>query len=52
MIDREDLCGQTGCRDTSSTLIYKEMPAPAGDIFPFSNEVMQWMSEIQSDSQK
>ena len=48
----KELCSQVGFRNTSSTLIYKEMPAPASDTFPFGNEVMQWMAEIQCDSQK
>lgn len=45
-------CRQTGFSDTETRQIYGELPAPAGDIFPFENEVIQWAGEYVCLSQK
>ncbi len=41
----EEICGQTGYSSTETKEIYGELPAPDGDIFPFENEILQWMGE-------
>ena len=38
-------CEQTGFRENDAEKVYGELPAPEGDIFPFENEVLQWMAE-------
>ncbi len=39
----EEVCRDTGYASTETREIYGELPAPEGDVFPFENEVMQWM---------
>lgn len=46
------VCQEVGYRETESTQIYGEMPAPAGDKFPFRNEILQWMGECLCVSKK
>lgn len=48
----ESVCRQTGYRTTETKEVYGEMPAPEGDVFPFENEVMQWMGEYLCVSEK
>lgn len=38
-------CTRTGYLSTETKEIYEELPAPEGDVFPFENEVLQWMGE-------
>lgn len=45
-------CSAIGFRDTEMIKIYGEMPAPADDVFPFENEVLQWMGEYVAVSIK
>ncbi len=45
-------CRQIGFSDTEAQQIYGELPAPAGDILPFENEVFQWTGEYVCLSQK
>lgn len=39
------VCSDVGYLSTEVKKIYGEMPAPDGDIFPFENEIAQWMGE-------
>ena len=38
-------CEQSGFRKNDAEKVYGELPAPDGDVFPFKNEVLQWMAE-------
>lgn len=38
-------CEQSGFRKNDAEMVYGELPAPDGDVFPFKNEVLQWMAE-------
>ncbi len=37
-------CKNTGFKENKFTKIYDELPAPDSDIFPFENEITQWMA--------
>lgn len=45
-------CGQTGFRKNDARKVYGELPAPEQDVFPFQNEVLQWMAEYVVLSEK
>lgn len=45
IVEWEEICRGTGYSVTETREIYGELPAPEGDIFPFENEIMQWMGE-------
>lgn len=38
------ICEQTGYMENKAILVYGELPAPEGEVFPFENEVLQWMA--------
>lgn len=48
----EEICKHTGYSSTEAKEIYGELPAPEGDVFPFENEVLQWMGEYLCISEK
>ncbi|MCI9338895.1 MAG: methyltransferase domain-containing protein [Lachnospiraceae bacterium] len=48
----EEICRDTGYAATQTREIYGELPAPQGDIFPFENEILQWMGEYLCVSEK
>ncbi len=48
----EEVCRETGYAATQTREIYGELPAPEGDVFPFENEIMQWMGEYLCVSEK
>lgn len=48
----ESICAETGYVSTQTKKIYGELPAPEDDVFPFTNEVMQWMGEYLCISEK
>lgn len=48
----KEICGATGYTSTETKEIYGELPAPEGDVFPFENEVLQWMGEYLCISRK
>lgn len=48
----EEICRDTGYSSTETKEIYGELPAPEGDVFPFENEVLQWMGEYLCISEK
>ena len=39
----QNLCSRVGYSCTETRKIYGELPAPDTDVFPFQNEVLQWM---------
>lgn len=41
----EETCQSTGYKQSKSTKIYGEMPAPEGDVFPFENNILRWMAQ-------
>lgn len=47
-----EICRQTGYQASRADMIYGELPAPNDSIFPFENEVLQWMAEYVVISQK
>lgn len=47
-----DFCKETGFHTTESVKIYGELPAPDTDVFPFENEICQWMAEYALVSHK
>lgn len=48
----EDICRDTGYLSTEAKEVYGELPAPEGDVFPFENEILQWMGEYLCVSRK
>lgn len=48
----ESVCRDTGYSSTETREVYGELPAPEGDVFPFENEVLQWMGEYLCVSEK
>ena len=48
----EEVCKNTGYLSTETKEIYGELPAPEGDVFPFENEILQWMGEYLCVSEK
>lgn len=48
----EAVCSKTGYSSTEMKEIYGEMPAPETDIFPFENEILQWMGLYLCVSEK
>lgn len=48
----KDLCSKAGFSKTTSTKIYGDLPAPNDNIFPFENEMLQWMGEHEVISTK
>jgi len=48
----KEICHETGYESTAVKQIYGEMPAPKDEIFPFEQEVMQWMGEYLCISRK
>lgn len=48
----EDICRGTGYLSTDAKEVYGELPAPGGDVFPFENEILQWMGEYLCVSRK
>ena len=45
-------CHDSGYKESAAVKIYDELPAPAGEVFPFENEILQWMSEYVIESLK
>ena len=41
----KEFCRRTGYQSTETREIYGELPAPEGEVFPFENEILQWMGE-------
>ncbi len=39
----KEVCRRTGYLSTEAKEIYRELPAPEDEVFPFENEVLQWM---------
>lgn len=52
IVEWEDICRNTGYLSTETREVYGELPAPEGDVFPFENEIMQWMGEYLCVSEK
>lgn len=48
----KEVCRETGYISTETKEVYGELPAPEGDVFPFENEIMQWMGEYLCISEK
>lgn len=48
----KEICGQTGYLSTDARKIYGELPPPEDEVFPFENEVLQWMGEYVCVSEK
>lgn len=48
----EAVCKKTGYSSTETKEIYGELPAPETDVFPYENEIMQWMGEYLCVSEK
>ena len=48
----KEVCRQTGYLSTQTKEIYGELPAPEDEVFPFENEVLQWMGEYVCVSEK
>lgn len=48
----EEVCKNMGYASTETREIYGELPAPEGDVFPFENEILQWMGEYLCVSEK
>lgn len=48
----KEICGATGYTSTEAKEIYGELPAPEGEVFPFENEILQWMGEYLCISRK
>lgn len=48
----EEICNDTGYVSTKTKEIYGELPAPEADVFPFENEILQWMGEYLCVSEK
>jgi transcriptional regulator with XRE-family HTH domain/ubiquinone/menaquinone biosynthesis C-methylase UbiE len=47
-----NLCQKHGYSRTETEKLYGEMPAPVANVFPFENEIMQWMCEYVCVSTK
>lgn len=47
-----NFCADTGYSSTHVKKIYGELPAPDEDVFPFKNELRQWMGEYICVSHK
>lgn len=45
-------CEKVGHSKNEAVKVYGELPAPTDDIFPFENEVLQWMAEHVVVSEK
>ena len=45
-------CQEAGYGESEAVKVYGELPAPEGDVFPFGNEVLQWMAAYVVVSQK
>lgn len=45
-------CEKIGYCNHEAAKVYGELPAPLDDIFPFENEIFQWMAEYVVVSQK
>jgi ubiquinone/menaquinone biosynthesis C-methylase UbiE len=45
-------CEKAGYGKNEAVKVYGELPAPTDDIFPFENEIFQWMAEYVIVSQK
>lgn len=45
-------CRKSGFNQNETIKVYDELPAPGGDIFPFENEILQWMAAYVITSQK
>ena len=48
----EDICKAAGYSSTETKEVYGELPAPEGEVFPFENEILQWMGEYLCVSEK
>ncbi len=48
----EDICKAAGYSSTETREVYGELPAPEGEVFPFENEILQWMGEYLCVSEK
>lgn len=48
----KEICRQTGYLTTDAKEIYGELPAPEEEVFPFENEVLQWMGVYLCVSEK
>lgn len=46
------ICRDTGFVENDSIKIYGELKAPDTEVFPFENEVAQWMAEYVFSSEK
>lgn len=47
-----EICKETGYAKNEAIKVYNELPVPVDDIFPFENEILQWMAEYVVISQK
>ena len=47
-----EICKQYGYNKNETIKIYGELPAPDTDVFPFENEILQWMANYVVVSQK
>lgn len=47
-----EICKDTGYAKNEAIKIYSELPAPIDNVFPFENEILQWMAEYVVVSQK
>ena len=48
----KNICKDTGFSHTDVVKVYGEMPAPTDNVFPFENEILQWMGEYVITSRK
>ena len=47
-----EICREYGYTKNETVKIYGELPVPDTDIFPYENEIMQWMADYVVVSQK
>ncbi len=47
-----EVCGDVGYVETEFVKLYDELPAPDTDVFPYENNILQWMSEYVYVSKK
>lgn len=48
----KNICKNIGFSQTDIVKVYGEMPAPTDNVFPFENEILQWMGEYVVTSRK
>ena len=47
-----EVCKRTGYSENEASLIYGELPAPSDEVFPYENEILQWMARYVITSVK